>query len=118
MLDALPVVCAHGQARLTAVVSEALPLAKYVERMQSPLPFATPTASRTTLLSFGPPVVGQVTPVAAIDAVANYFKHREEWSNWKPTAKSKNKTTITTITAVELAWTSASNLRTAARALG
>ena len=106
-----------AQARLTAVASEAIEIAKELGPLAQALPFALPKVSRDSLLAFGAPMKGHtVTAVTAIDAVANYFKHRDEWSNWTP--NKKNQATITTISAIGLLPTSTGNLRAAAKVLG
>jgi hypothetical protein len=109
-----------AQARITAIVSEAIGLSKELDPASlGKLPFANPGVTKASLVSFGAPVVGAVAAVAAIDAVANYFKHREEWpAGWAVPPKSQAASTIATITQLGLAAGSTGNLRTAASALG
>ena len=48
--------------------------------------------TKSEMLAIGSPKVGEISKVQLINAIANYYKHHEEWSNWKP--EGKNKRTI------------------------
>jgi hypothetical protein len=87
-----------------------------------------------SVLAFGRAVVGagSVTEAQALNAVANYFKHRESWPRDWPSFMSKvvadgkkadnrdkqTAATMTTLQALGLQGGSTGNLRTAAEALG
>ena len=45
---------------------------------------------KTEALSTGSPiVVDEITKVALINTIANYYKHNEEWENWNATGHNK-----------------------------
>ena len=45
--------------------------------------------SKFEMLSLGSPMVGQISKVHLINAIANYYKHHEEWSDWNVEGQSK-----------------------------
>ncbi len=48
--------------------------------------------SKPEMLAIGSKRVGEISKVQLINAIANYYKHHEEWSDWK--VEGQNKRTI------------------------
>jgi hypothetical protein len=88
LLGAAFVVC---QARITAVVSGGIKLAIYCGNKG--IPFTACATRKDAILTMGPTFTGSpVTLIQFMDAIANYFKHRDEWDevDWsKLTGQSK-----------------------------
>lgn len=45
--------------------------------------------SKYQMLSIGSPMLGKISKIQLINAIANYYKHHEEWSGWKVEGQSK-----------------------------
>lgn len=103
MLGAAYVAC---QGQINAVVRAALKIPGQ-------------TLGETELRALGPRFNPEYSKNEVLWALANYFKHRDEWSKdtWdKPPKRSKQ--TVDIIKSVGLAWGSSENLRAGAAALG
>ncbi len=81
---------------------------------------ATTTTRKSDIMRFGCPQVSgtSVTVIEAINALANYFKHGDEWPRDWAQATGQAADTIRVITAVGLSRGSSGNLRRGARSLG
>lgn len=108
------VVC---QTRITAVVSAGIKLANYCTKKG--IPFSVNASRKAIIMRGGTLASLQVPPVQFMDAVANYFKHRDEWetTDWSKLTGS-SKYTAETIQAGGLQSGSTGNLRAGAAALG
>jgi hypothetical protein len=115
LLGAAFVVC---QARITAVVSSSIKLAAYCG--QKGIPFTAYAPRKDAILTMGPTFPGStVTLIQFMDAVANYFKHRDEWDevDWsKLSTPSKRTADIIQVGGLKAGFTG--NLRAGAEALG
>lgn len=115
LLGAAFVVC---QTQITAVTSRALRLRK---RCEQHFEFAAYTGSANSVWSLGEPLahLAGVSKVEMILALANYFKHHEEWpSNDWSKLNGKPRKTADTIQQIGLRPGSSGNLRIAAELLG
>lgn len=124
LLGAAYVTC---QARISDVISRAIQVAEFckTKTVTFTAPFAAAKKAgdmKVALLALGTPVasVAGITSVQAVDALANYFKHREEWPekvDWSQAAGQQAKT-VSVIAPLGLAPLSTGNLRSGAVALG
>lgn len=115
LLGAAFIVC---QTQITAVLSAGVQLASYCAKKG--VKFTAFAATKDAVLATGAPVMnGGVTKIQFIDAVANYFKHRDEWSaiDWS-SLTGLSKRTADKIQLGGLSAGSTGNLRSAAQALG
>ncbi|MDC3956215.1 hypothetical protein KEG38_20305 [Polyangium jinanense] len=115
LLGAAFIVC---QARITAVVSGGVKLAAYCGRKG--IPFTAYAPRKDAILTMGLTFTGSpVTLIQFMDAVANYFKHRDEWAemDWsKLTGQSKRTADVIQVGGLKAGFTG--NLRAGAEALG
>lgn len=115
LLGAVYVVC---QARITQVVSAVRHLAVYCDanHLAPNLVRAKPN-----LLTLGVQHAGTaITQIQGLDALANYFKHRDEWTNptdWSQ-LKGKSHDTATVVKQLGLTELTTGNLRKGSEALG
>lgn len=111
------------QTHIAQVVSEVIELHKTALKPRNGNPGATlrtTTTKKADIMRHGCPVVGatDVTVIEALNALANYFKHRDEWpTNWN-SAKPLTSETIRVINAIGVSQFSTGNLRTGSEALG
>lgn len=107
------------QVFLTAVVSRVKALHDY-HQSQGTKPLATTSGLKRDILAFGSSPVGTsgFSQIQVIDAFANYFKHRDEWSRPWSELRRQAKETAATITAVGAQEGSTGNLRRGAEAVG
>ena len=47
------------------------------------------TLSKKEMLAYGSPYVGELSKIELINAIANYYKHHEEWPNWNLEGQKK-----------------------------
>jgi hypothetical protein len=112
------VVC---QGRVTSVVSAAIDLVKYCSKKG--LPFAAYPGEKRAILKLDAPLgagaAASFTRIQVIDAIANYFKHRDEWKgvDWTKLNETSRRT-ADIIVAAGLQTGSTGNLRRGAIALG
>ena len=93
------------QVQITAVVEAALKIAHH-------------SLDRLSLLALGPRLDATFSKVEVLWALANYFKHRDEWSaNTWVNPLPVQKRTVEAIRAAGLTYGSRENLRTGAEAL-
>lgn len=141
LLGAVFVVCQTEIERVTRAVELLHKHADRVPAPKGPVTLSTTDTDKGSIIAFGSPNVGSstVTEIQALNAVANYFKHRLAWSHdWaatlaaampppappgspKPKVDGKDKQTAKTIQALQaigLEQGSTGNLRTAAESLG
>lgn len=147
LLGAVFMICQTQIERVTRTVELLHKHAKNVQPPKGPVKLNTTAASKGGVIAFGSPLVGtsNVNEIQALNAVANYFKHRLAWSgDWAKTLaaaaavptpgphtkgkkskntkiNSKDKQTAATIKALQaigLTQGSSGNLRTAAESLG
>lgn len=130
LLGAAFVVCQTHVERVTHAVDLLHKHARKLPPPRGPVKLATTATGRSGVMGFGSVKVGtsSVTEVQAINAVANYFKHRDSWpGDWTrltaTTARLDRKdhqtaSTMRTLQAIGLSGGSSGNLRTAAEALG
>lgn len=81
---------------------------------------ATTTTRKADIMRFGCPHVSgtALTVIEAINALANFFKHGDEWPHDWGQATGQSADTIRVITAIGLSRGSSGNLRRGARSLG
>lgn len=102
------------QTHITLVVSHILRRRKRID------PGVAPKAIKTELLKLGSCIeqVRGITHIQAIDALANYFKHRDEWNtNWEKLSGG-SAVTRDLVRKIGLEQCSSGNLRTGAEVLG
>ncbi len=107
-----------SQVHITAVVSAITKLHKCAGRDKHAL--RATSGKKPGILSFGDSYVAGtgVTPVAAIDAFANYFKHRDEWgADWSK-LDNRSCSTANVIEKLGACSGNSGNMRTGAEALG
>lgn len=111
------VVC---QTQIERVVHSVGLLHRHAESFTTPLPLTTTKTGKSSVMAFDSVRVGTstVTRIEAMNAVANYFKHRDSWpGDWRK-ARGQAASTIDTIQKIGLEQGSSGNLRTASEALG
>lgn len=81
---------------------------------------ATTTTKKSDIMRHGcPQILGaNVTVIEAMNALANYFKHRDEWPRDWSKATGQTVETVRCITAIGLSQGSSGNLRTGSEVLG
>jgi hypothetical protein len=134
LLGAAFVVCQTQIERVTHAVELLHRHASKVQPPKGPVKLTTTGKNKGDVLTFGSAMIGAsgVTEAQALNAVANYFKHRESWPyDWSKfiagvgaqgkKADNRDKqtaATMKTLQALGLQHGSTGNLRTAAEALG
>lgn len=116
LLGAAFVIC---QAQITAVVSRAQNTRKHV--LSRGGTFSAFGESKEAVRDLGArlPPPATATRVEMLWALANYFKHREEWPrDWSKINKPDTKKTVDVIKQAGLSWQSSGNLRAASEYLG
>lgn len=107
------------QTYITGMVSRIIALHKYHHILKGQNKLMTTGNTKSDILSFGDNLDNKkCTKVQLIDSLANYFKHRDEWSfNWD-TTNEKSKQTIKIIKLAGAESANTGNLRKAAEFLG
>lgn len=118
--DLLGIAYVACQTYITKVVSDIKWLHKSSDKSNPACMFKTTSDSKDSILSFGSQVIPSVgyTKVQIIDAFANYFKHRDEWSvDWHE-LDPKSEKTAKIIMAAGASSGCTVNLRRASEVLG
>jgi hypothetical protein len=116
LLGASFVVC---QTYISAVVSRVDALHSLYKGQHGGAELTTTSTRKRDIMGFGSPRVrGSIfTEVQVIDAFANYFKHRDEWTGKWCKLREPSAATARIIQAVGASWGSTGNLRTGAKVL-
>lgn len=120
LLGAAYVTC---QARITAVASAVTKLARHVDRHDADALTARLPRDKSEVLGLGRrlSLVPTLSEVQALDALANYFKHHEQWEDqvrWHRLGRDDARRTVAVISQLGLRPSSTGNLRRGAQALG
>jgi hypothetical protein len=120
-----------AQSFITSIRTEVVIVAKvYLREFKSTLSFAAHPKAYDALKLAPMLAVPKCSAVEAINAVANYWKHSEEWplgdkkgggrlrEVWDVSGPQGNKRTVEIVSALGLVPNSSANLRKAAKALG
>lgn len=129
LLGAAFVVC---QTQIERVAKTVADLHRCANSLATPVQLTTTTTHRTSIIAFGSHHVAgtTVTEIEALNATANYFKHRDSWPvDWHATistasakgadhATTQAARTMMVLHAMGLQGGSTGNLRTASEVLG
>ena len=116
--DLLGVAFVIVQTHITQVVSRTLAILRNAERMGKSFGEIRPSRDAITRTCSTLVADTQVAEVQVIDALANYFKHHDEWRGDWVNLTGKSRKTADIIVAVGASQGSTGNLRTGAKALG
>ena len=120
LLGSAFVVCQTHITRVVADIRTLHRLASNGAEGRPAVELATTTAHKREVILFGSPRIDgtNITEVQAMDALANYFKHRDEWVRDWANLTGQSGRTVAVIQPIGLEQGASGNLRTGAETLG